>query len=159
MHMPSTNGVAVHPPLPNVMPPATLVVPPEKPALAKMDKLVIEGRRPLRGVLPVSGSKNTALPLMAAALLAEGTTTLDNIPDLRDIETGTSEDCNENGIPDECDVAGTRFQVGVSRLRVARFPQRVRAGGPPFASWPSIRQAIAYGQLNGADSACETRIS
>ncbi|MEM8599619.1 MAG: UDP-N-acetylglucosamine 1-carboxyvinyltransferase [Bacteroidota bacterium] len=52
-----------------------------------MDKLVIEGGRAMRGVLPVSGSKNTALPLMAAALLAEGKTTLHNIPVLQDVWT------------------------------------------------------------------------
>ncbi|NBC18439.1 MAG: UDP-N-acetylglucosamine 1-carboxyvinyltransferase [Bacteroidetes bacterium] len=52
-----------------------------------MDKLVIEGGRPLRGTLTVSGSKNTALPLMAAALLADGTTTIDNVPNLRDVNT------------------------------------------------------------------------
>ena len=52
-----------------------------------MDKLVIQGQQPLRGSLPVSGSKNTALPLMAAAVMAEGTTTLTNVPDLRDVNT------------------------------------------------------------------------
>ncbi len=52
-----------------------------------MDKLVVEGRHPLRGALSVSGSKNTALPLMAAAVLGEGTTVLENIPNLRDIAT------------------------------------------------------------------------
>ena len=57
------------------------------PSFTRMDKLVIRGRRPLRGTLPVSGSKNAALPLMAAALLADGVTTLENIPTLRDINT------------------------------------------------------------------------
>jgi UDP-N-acetylglucosamine 1-carboxyvinyltransferase len=52
-----------------------------------MDKLVIRGGRPLSGSLHVGGSKNTALPLMAAALLAEGTTRLDNIPVLQDVFT------------------------------------------------------------------------
>ncbi|MEM1097059.1 MAG: UDP-N-acetylglucosamine 1-carboxyvinyltransferase [Bacteroidota bacterium] len=52
-----------------------------------MDKLVIRGGQPLRGELAISGSKNTALPLMAAALLADGTTTLRNIPNLRDVRT------------------------------------------------------------------------
>jgi UDP-N-acetylglucosamine 1-carboxyvinyltransferase len=52
-----------------------------------MDKLVIEGGHALRGSLPVSGSKNAALPLMAAALLAEGTTRLSGVPDLRDVRT------------------------------------------------------------------------
>ncbi|MEM9996326.1 MAG: UDP-N-acetylglucosamine 1-carboxyvinyltransferase [Bacteroidota bacterium] len=52
-----------------------------------MDKFVIEGGRAMRGVLPVSGSKNTALPLMAAALLAEGRSTVHNIPVLQDVRT------------------------------------------------------------------------
>ena len=52
-----------------------------------MDKLVIQGGRPLRGTLHVGGSKNTALPLMAAALLADGTSTLRNIPSLKDVFT------------------------------------------------------------------------
>lgn len=52
-----------------------------------MDKFVIEGHHPLRGILPVSGSKNTALPLMAAAILGGGTTTLTDVPNLRDVTT------------------------------------------------------------------------
>jgi UDP-N-acetylglucosamine 1-carboxyvinyltransferase len=52
-----------------------------------MDKLVIEGQHPLKGTIPVSGSKNTALALMAAALLPNGHTTLEAIPKLRDIST------------------------------------------------------------------------
>lgn len=52
-----------------------------------MDKLVVQGQQPLQGTLPVSGSKNTALPLMAAALLADGKTRLSQIPNLRDINT------------------------------------------------------------------------
>lgn len=52
-----------------------------------MEKLVIQGGNPLRGTIPVSGSKNTALPLMAAALLADGPVALDHIPDLKDIQT------------------------------------------------------------------------
>ena len=52
-----------------------------------MDKLVIRGGQPLRGTLPVSGSKNTALPLMSAALLTAGPVALSNIPDLKDIHT------------------------------------------------------------------------
>jgi UDP-N-acetylglucosamine 1-carboxyvinyltransferase len=52
-----------------------------------MDKLVIEGGRPLVGSIHVGGSKNTALPLMAAALLADGTSMLHNMPVLRDVHT------------------------------------------------------------------------
>ena len=52
-----------------------------------MDNLVIRGGRPLQGTLAVSGSKNTALPLMSAALLTDGPVKLTNIPDLKDIHT------------------------------------------------------------------------
>src|SRR5690606_29170402 len=52
-----------------------------------MEKLVIQGKHRLRGSIPVSGSKNTALPLMSAALLAEGTSTIENVPFLRDVTT------------------------------------------------------------------------
>ncbi|MBX2821508.1 MAG: UDP-N-acetylglucosamine 1-carboxyvinyltransferase [Rhodothermaceae bacterium] len=52
-----------------------------------MDKLVIEGRNHLKGSLPVSGSKNTALALFTAALLADGPVTIENIPNVRDVRT------------------------------------------------------------------------
>lgn len=52
-----------------------------------MEKLVIEGGRPLTGEVRISGAKNAALPLMAATLLAPGTHCLRNIPDLRDTRT------------------------------------------------------------------------
>jgi UDP-N-acetylglucosamine 1-carboxyvinyltransferase len=52
-----------------------------------MEKLVIEGGRPLSGTIRVSGSKNAALPLLFAALAVEGPVTFSNVPGLRDIRT------------------------------------------------------------------------
>ncbi|MFH1091398.1 MAG: UDP-N-acetylglucosamine 1-carboxyvinyltransferase, partial [Pseudomonadota bacterium] len=52
-----------------------------------MDKIIIEGGFPLSGEVHISGAKNAALPIMSAALLAEGTTVLENMPGLRDIHT------------------------------------------------------------------------
>jgi UDP-N-acetylglucosamine 1-carboxyvinyltransferase len=52
-----------------------------------MDKFVIRGGNPLLGTVRVSGAKNAALPAMAAALLTEDTVVLENIPQVRDIET------------------------------------------------------------------------
>src|SRR5436305_9214858 len=49
-----------------------------------MSVLVIEGGRPLIGELDVPGSKNAALAIMSAVLLAEGTTVLHNLPSLSD---------------------------------------------------------------------------
>src|SRR5579872_6298190 len=52
-----------------------------------MDKFVIRGGNPLLGTIRVSGAKNAALPAMAAALLTEEPVVLENIPDVRDIQT------------------------------------------------------------------------
>lgn len=52
-----------------------------------MDKLVIRGGSPLLGTIRISGAKNAALPAMAAALLTEEDVILENIPQVRDIET------------------------------------------------------------------------
>ena len=52
-----------------------------------MDKLVIRGGKPLLGTVRVSGAKNAALPCMAAALLTDEPVILENIPQVRDIET------------------------------------------------------------------------
>jgi len=52
-----------------------------------MDKLIIEGGVPLKGDIQVSGSKNAALPILTACLLAKGPVRLSNVPRLRDINT------------------------------------------------------------------------
>ncbi len=52
-----------------------------------MDKFVITGGTPLEGEIPTSGSKNAALPALAAALLTEEPVTLHRIPRVRDIRT------------------------------------------------------------------------
>ncbi len=55
--------------------------------LRNMDKIIITGGEPLKGSVRVSGAKNSALPMMAAALLTEGSSVISNIPRLRDVET------------------------------------------------------------------------
>src|SRR5580692_5745122 len=52
-----------------------------------MDRFIIRGGNPLVGTVRVSGAKNSALPCMAAAILTEEEITLENIPQVRDIET------------------------------------------------------------------------
>lgn len=51
-----------------------------------MNKIEITGNIPLNGEVCIQGSKNAALPLMAGAILHEGTTVLHNCPRIRDIE-------------------------------------------------------------------------
>jgi UDP-N-acetylglucosamine 1-carboxyvinyltransferase len=52
-----------------------------------MDKFVVTGGAVLQGEVPVNGSKNSALPALAAALLTEEAVTLARIPRVRDIRT------------------------------------------------------------------------
>ncbi len=52
-----------------------------------MDKFKIQGGTPLSGELPVSGSKNAALPVLAAALLTDEPVVLRRIPQVKDIAT------------------------------------------------------------------------
>lgn len=52
-----------------------------------MAKLVVRGGNPLRGDVAVSGSKNSALAILAAAAMAEGESVLDNVPAHTDVLT------------------------------------------------------------------------
>ncbi|MBC8313110.1 MAG: UDP-N-acetylglucosamine 1-carboxyvinyltransferase [Candidatus Cloacimonetes bacterium] len=52
-----------------------------------MDKFRISGRRKLSGNVAISGSKNAALPIMVASLLASGKFKIENVPNLRDTRT------------------------------------------------------------------------
>jgi len=50
-----------------------------------MDRIRIVGGKPLNGIIPISGAKNAALPLMIASLLTPDTLTLENVPRLADV--------------------------------------------------------------------------
>ncbi|MGC8624107.1 MAG: UDP-N-acetylglucosamine 1-carboxyvinyltransferase [Phycisphaerae bacterium] len=52
-----------------------------------MDSFIIEGGTRLRGTLRIAGAKNAALPIMAAALLADGKSVIEDIPNLQDIRS------------------------------------------------------------------------
>ena len=48
---------------------------------------LVEGGKPLHGSIPISGAKNSVLPILAATLLTGGRTVLHNCPDLRDVRS------------------------------------------------------------------------
>src|SRR3954449_3192917 len=52
-----------------------------------MDSFLIRGGNRLKGKIEISGSKNSALPILAACLMAEGRTTLKGVPRLSDIDS------------------------------------------------------------------------
>ncbi|MBQ4527435.1 MAG: UDP-N-acetylglucosamine 1-carboxyvinyltransferase [Clostridia bacterium] len=51
-----------------------------------MSRLIINSSKPIDGEVSVSGSKNSALPILSACLLTEGNVILSNVPDLSDID-------------------------------------------------------------------------
>src|ERR1019366_8988753 len=53
----------------------------------KMDSFLIRGGNRLKGKVEISGSKNSALPLIAASLMATSKTTLKGVPRLSDIDS------------------------------------------------------------------------
>ena len=53
----------------------------------KMEKLVIRGGNSLRGTVKVSGAKNAVLPLIAATLLGQTPSVIEEVPNLEDVRT------------------------------------------------------------------------
>ena len=51
-----------------------------------MEKLIINGKKPLRGEVSISGAKNAAVAIIPAALLVDGICRIENIPDISDVD-------------------------------------------------------------------------
>lgn len=49
-----------------------------------MEKIIINGRKPLKGDIYISGAKNAAVAILPAALLIDGSCRIENLPDIRD---------------------------------------------------------------------------
>src|SRR5579863_7050123 len=80
-----------------------------------MDKLNIEGGRPLEGEVRISGAKNATLPILAGALLADGPVTIGNVPHLQDVTT-TIELLGRMGVTVTIDER-MRIEVDASTIR------------------------------------------
>lgn len=86
-----------------------------------MDRIRIVGGNPLNGVIPVSGAKNAALPLMIASLLTDDTLTLENLPHLADVEQ-LQRILGNHGV--DIGVVGRRERQGESYARTVHFTAR-----------------------------------
>jgi UDP-N-acetylglucosamine 1-carboxyvinyltransferase len=80
-----------------------------------MDKLIIQGGHELNGEVHVAGAKNAALPLMAAAVLAPGKSTLTNVPRLVDVRT-MARVLENLGLVVEKDVDAGIFELDASTM-------------------------------------------
>ena len=50
-----------------------------------MEQFVIKGGNPIVGEVEIGGAKNAALAILAASIMTDETVTIDNLPDVRDI--------------------------------------------------------------------------
>ena len=116
-----------------------------------MDKLRIVGGRPLSGRVAVGGSKNAALPVLAATLLTEERVEVSNLPNVRDVRTMLRV-LEQLGATVE-DRGGGRASVQVGRLRSHEAPydlvKTMRASvlvlGPLLARFGKARVSLPGG--------------
>ena len=74
-----------------------------------MDKLLIEGGKTLNGEVWISGAKNSALPILAATLVADEPVTICNLPHLQSISCSAAKSWAGTGIPSLLLVSHTAF--------------------------------------------------
>ncbi len=84
-----------------------------------MEKLYVTGGNRLKGEIDIAGSKNATLALMAGALLAKGTTILENVPHIGDIYT-MSQMLQELGVPTR--LIGNRLEIDASEIKSNEAP-------------------------------------
>jgi UDP-N-acetylglucosamine 1-carboxyvinyltransferase len=89
-----------------------------------MDRIRISGGNELRGIIPISGAKNAALPLMIASQLTSDTLTLENVPHLADVE-GLMRILGNHGV--DIAVNGRRERQEDSYSRTVHFTCRTIA--------------------------------
>ncbi|MBR9980192.1 MAG: UDP-N-acetylglucosamine 1-carboxyvinyltransferase, partial [Desulfatitalea sp.] len=120
-----------------------------------MDKILVQGGRPLKGTVTISGAKNAALPILAAGLLCDGPNTYTNVPDLRDIHS-TMELLTHLGA--RCHMADHTVQVDAAGLNNHEAPydlvRKMRASnlvlGPLVARLKKARVSLPGGCAIGA---------
>lgn len=123
-----------------------------------MDKFIVNGGRKLSGKVGISGSKNAALPIIVASLLAEsGKTALSNVPNLADIKTITGV-IESLGAKTEFDAKGGTMVIDASEIRNTEAPydlvRRMRASflvmGPLLSRAGEARVSLPGGCVLGA---------
>jgi UDP-N-acetylglucosamine 1-carboxyvinyltransferase len=118
--------------------------------LSRMESIVVRGGRPLSGEVRVEGAKNSALKLMAAALLAPGVSRITNVPDIADVEVmsevlaglGVSVNRTDHALTvDATEI--TNFEAAYEV--VARMRASISVLGPLVARYGEARVAMPGG--------------
>jgi len=89
-----------------------------------MPKFIIKGGKPLRGTVHVSGSKNAALPLLAATLLTDQPCVLKNVPNISDIHLLLE---IMQSIGTEFEWKNGMLNIQTKKLKSTKIPQKLAA--------------------------------
>ena len=123
-----------------------------------MDKFLIKGGKALRGRVAVSGAKNSALPVMAAALLTAEKVTLHNIPKVRDLITMSKLLAFMDARVSVAEVPASDYEIEAPRLNHTEAPYElvktmrasILALGPLMARKGVARVSLPGGCAIGA---------
>ena len=120
-----------------------------------MDRIRIEGGARLEGTIPISGAKNAALPLMAAAILTASPLVLSNVPNLADIAF-MQELLTSFGVKTERENDTIRMSAATIRNTIAAYDlvRKMRASfwvlGPLVARMGEAKVSLPGGCAIGA---------
>jgi len=118
-----------------------------------MDQFIIQGGKPLKGTVNVSGTKNAILPAIAAAILAsEGITVIKNVPNLSDIRV-MLQLLNALGIKTDFDVNKETITIDAQKVSSTIAPyeivKKIRASflvlGPLLARFKNAQVSLPGG--------------
>ena len=113
-----------------------------------MDRIIIKGGVPLEGTVEISGAKNAALPIMAAALLSDEPLELSNVPDLADVASMQRllQSLEEALRADGC--RWSMLETGAEQTEAVRLYERcgyVRRG--PFGGRRVVKRVVRRGPM------------
>lgn len=120
-----------------------------------MNQFIVEGGFPLKGDISVSGSKNAALPILAATLLTADECVIHNIPDIRDTHTMLA---LLKGLGSKVSFEKNTVRIQTKKMSTKNFPgelaSRMRASvllaGPLIARFGEVRLPYPGGCVLGA---------
>ena len=106
--------------------------------IIKMKKIVINGGRPLKGEVTISGAKNSVVALIPATILADDVVTLDGVPDISDVAS----------LIEIMTIMGAKIERNEDSLIID--PRGVKDMPMPFGKINSLRASYYfYGSLLG----------
>lgn len=120
-----------------------------------MDSIIVTGGKRLNGTVSTSGSKNAALPVLFASLLADGRHHFDNVPELKDIES-TQQLLASLGATSQREGGSLMVDVEPPAAHVADYDmvRKMRAGilclGPLLARYGEARVSLPGGCAIGS---------